>query len=91
MLSFLVALSPRGLWHSHEHDEETIAHSVSLETSIDVDCFACDFDLGVYTSANSYFYQFPEKDNFVEKKQILVQADKAFFQTNLLRGPPSFI
>ncbi|MES2799989.1 MAG: hypothetical protein V4638_08230 [Bacteroidota bacterium] len=94
VLSCLFFLSvPKGLWHQHEelasHDEKK-SH-LHDTTSVEEDCFICDFDMSAATEPPHFAFNFSHNNNFAQSTK-----DYSFFETPRLlslelRGPPAFI
>lgn len=89
MLSFLVLLTPRSIWHECEHHDLEHKHSSNEQTYDQNDCFACDFDLGIISQPSFIQFIF-EKNVYVNRTYTafsLFTKDK--FQHFSHRGPPT--
>jgi len=91
LLSFFVVLSPRSLWHNHNHDESksslhlTSEHTNQFEAS---DCFVCDFNLSLFTVQSAFVFE-KYSNQVVSKpitKESIVNSD--FYYCQPQRGPP---
>lgn len=101
LLSFVVLLTPRSLWHDCDHDHDEHNHDFVEYSSIDndhdgshhepvmeEDCIACDFDLGYFTKHNSQFYSIIERVHCENTDRILARLSDEKGHTVNLRGPP---
>jgi hypothetical protein len=97
LISFVVLLTPRDLWHdckheAHHHEELTSLHDDQghdSETELaEDDCFACDFDLGVISSPVQASFNF---DKVVYPNKVVIGVLRIDLNTPFvfsLRGPP---
>lgn len=95
LLSFIVVLSPREIWHSHDHTAEKSQAELRRQNSDNTfqapDCFVCDFSLSLFTV--------PKESNFLKYNGAVVHrsiASVPIVEKDLrlyfpLRGPPTLV
>ncbi len=91
LLSFLVVLSPRSIWHdckSDSHSHYTSSKDKSKVHFEQKNCFACDYDLGFIDQPEIFSISFSKKQ-FNKFNQLLnTQYEVSKFDLFLKRGPP---
>jgi|TARA_R110000737_G_scaffold182215_1_gene205554 hypothetical protein len=95
LASFFVVLSPREIWHSHNHvAEKTLAELQIQKTDNSfhsADCFVCDFSLSLFTVHDEF--KFDKFSHAVLPRQLKsipfveTEADLYFSR----RGPPKIV
>ncbi len=94
LVSFVVLLTPRGMWHHHHDDHEHANlelhdHHDSDSENVHEDCFQCDYDLDVAEQALSYKYRFGQKNNYKHPEIVNYFVSQQKLDFDNLRGPPN--
>jgi hypothetical protein len=94
LLSFVVLVTPRTLWHDCAHEVESSNHQKSSGFTFDKKvstCDFCDYDLSLSEEPLS-FLRIKQRITFLEKptfyKSLYVQH---FVNQELRRGPPTIL
>jgi hypothetical protein len=94
LLSFVVLVTPRALWHDCAHEVDASHHQKSSGFTFDKKvstCDFCDYDLSLSEEPLSFF-RIKHRITFLEKptfyKSLYVQH---FVNQELRRGPPTIL
>jgi hypothetical protein len=89
LISFLVLLTPRTVWHECKHHDLEHHHASNEQTFDQNDCFACDFDLGIISQPTFIRFIF-DKVVYVDQTYTAFSFfTKDKFQQFSHRGPPT--
>jgi len=85
LLSFAFILTPKTVFHHHEHEESEHSTSASFEE----DCFVCSFDYSIFSAPISATLELDLQLNIPSKDEVVVAQVQRFVEFIQLRGPPS--
>jgi hypothetical protein len=94
LFCFGVLITPRTFWHSHDQISKAAVDNhldQDHQHSDNTDCFACDYDLSLFTVQAVYVYSSFLQFSLPKVVGLSVFQERAFFTAFFLRGPPKLI